>query len=452
MGAPATDRVANLWSLLESRAGETMIYARGETWDGAQLRDAARAFADELGAAGVKPGSVVAVLVDQTPESFAALLGAWWHRAIVVVVGRRQKAELPRLAQIASAEWIVDPREESVEAHQPAAANPLIESFRERGHAGLVVFTSGSTGEPKGILHDLESVLRKFDDRSRRGFRTLLLMPLHHMGGINTLLGAVHRPGGMAVFADGRRIDSVTRAIEAAKVDLLPATPSFLNLLLASGPHQEDLSSVSFITYGAEVMPEGLLRRVRKAFPNARLKQTYALTEIGALPRMKSRPDGSLWLRLTDPEFDLRVHEGRLHLRSPYAMVGYLNAPYPFDEDGWLDTGDAVEVDGEWIRVLGRASDLINVGGEKVFPAEVEEVLQRADNVVDAACHGEPDPLLGRRVIATVQLEAPEDPVELRKRLRKFCLGSLDRYKVPMRFVVAEGSLVSDRLKKRRGT
>src|SRR5262249_18622023 len=149
---------------------------------------------------------------------------------------------------------------------------------------------------------------------------------------------------------------------------------------------------------------------------------------------------------------ELRVRDGMLELRSPYAMVGYLNAPDPFDGEGWLNTRDAVLVDGEWIRVLGRASDLINVGGEKVFPAELEEVLQRAENVLDAACFGEPDPLLGSRVAAKVVLASPEDPVALRQRLRAFCLRSLDRYKVPVRFEIATGSLVSDRHKKKRGS
>jgi acyl-CoA synthetase (AMP-forming)/AMP-acid ligase II len=106
--------------------------------------------------------------------------------------------------------------------------------------------------------------------------------------------------------------------------------------------------------------------------------------------------------------------------------------------------------DGDWIRVLGRASDLINVGGEKVFPAEVEGVLQRADNVVDAACFGEPDALLGARVVARVALARPEDKIALRQRLRAFCLESLDRYKVPVRFEIVQESLVTDQLKKMR--
>jgi acyl-CoA synthetase (AMP-forming)/AMP-acid ligase II len=117
-------------------------------------------------------------------------------------------------------------------------------------------------------------------------------------------------------------------------------------------------------------------------------------------------------------------------------MLGYLNAPSPFDAEGWLNTGDAVIVDGEWFRILGRQSDMIIVGGAKVFPAEVESVLLQAPNVADALCYGEKDLFLGARVVAKVVLGEAEDPVALRERLRLFCLGRLDRFKVPIRFEV----------------
>jgi len=117
-------------------------------------------------------------------------------------------------------------------------------------------------------------------------------------------------------------------------------------------------------------------------------------------------------------------------------MVGYLNAPDPFDADGWFDTGDMVENDGDWLRIRGRESDVINVGGQKVFPAEVETVLMEAENVIDATVYGVPNPLIGNQVEARVSLESPEDSMELIARLRKFCLARLARYRVPVRFTL----------------
>lgn len=85
---------------------------------------------------------------------------------------------------------------------------------------------------------------------------------------------------------------------------------------------------------------------------------------------------------------ETKITGGTLWVRSESAMLGYLNAPSPFDEDGWYDTGDQVETDGEYIRILGRKSEIINVGGEKVFPAEVESVFLEIPNVRDVLITG----------------------------------------------------------------
>ena len=183
----------------------------------------------------------------------------------------------------------------------------------------------------------------------------------------------------------------IVREEQAATFDVIePGVPDMNPMGCQKG------GSWSRLLYGGE----RILHPMRRAGERGegrwqQISWDHALTEIAALPRMESRPDGALWMKLADQNFDMRVRDGLLHLRSEYAMIGYLNAPDPFDAEGWLNTGDAVQVDGDWIRVLGRASDLINIGGEKVFPAEVEEVLQRADNVLDATCFGEADPLLG---------------------------------------------------------
>src|SRR5206468_8062196 len=132
------------------------------------------------------------------------------------------------------------------------------------------------------------------------------------------------------------------------------------------------------------------------------------LSEVGVL-HSRSRDSDSLWMRVGGKGFETRIVDGVLHVRSDYAMVGYLNAPDPFDGAGWLNTGDMVVQDGDWLRVVGRASDIINVAGQKVFPDEVEGVLMQADNVVDATVRGEPHPLLGNVVVAELTLSSPED-------------------------------------------
>ena len=131
-------------------------------------------------------------------------------------------------------------------------------------------------------------------------------------------------------------------------------------------------------------------------------------------------------------------------------MMGYLNAPSPFTEDGWFITGDAVEVDGEYIRILGRKSEVINVGGEKVFPAEVESVLQMMESVEDVAVSSEPNPLTGQIVKAQVKLNTGETVSEFRKRMREFCRDKLTNYKIPQKVLLVSEEMHGERFKKMR--
>ena len=138
-------------------------------------------------------------------------------------------------------------------------------------------------------------------------------------------------------------------------------------------------------------MPASTLAAIREALPRVRFKQTYGLSELGILPT-QSRDSGSLWLKLGNAGFEHKIVDGILWLKSDTAMLGYLNAPSPFDQDGWFNTQDLVEVDGDYVRILGRKSELINVGGEKVHPTEIENVLLQLDNVRDVTVCGKAQP------------------------------------------------------------
>lgn len=180
------------------------------------------------------------------------------------------------------------------------------------------------------------------------------------------------------------------------------------------------------------------------------LQQTYGLSELGVL-RSKSRPDGSLWVRVGGDGFQTKVVDGILWIKSDYAMVGYLNAPQPFDTEGWFNTQDLVEVEGEWLRILGRDSDLINIAGQKVYPAEAEQAILELDNIKDVAIFGERNLLLGNIVVAKVATIEPETAASLKLRIRKSCARSLAAFKLPTKVIVVDADeLYSVRLKKRR--
>jgi acyl-CoA synthetase (AMP-forming)/AMP-acid ligase II len=131
-------------------------------------------------------------------------------------------------------------------------------------------------------------------------------------------------------------------------------------------------------------------------------------------------------------------------------MLGYLNAPAPFDADGWFNTQDLVETDGEYIRILGRKSELINVGGEKVHPTEIENVLLQLDNVKDVTVRGQPNPITGEVVAAKITPLVPEDPAALKRRVRQFCSARLERYKMPAVIDVVVEDHYGARFKKSR--
>jgi acyl-CoA synthetase (AMP-forming)/AMP-acid ligase II len=297
-------------------------------------------------------------------------------RCIVVPLSSAVEASKPTFRQIAEvqATYSIPSDAASGDALAPAMRtsveinHPLTCSLIIGGHPGLVLFSSGSTGHPKAVLHDFAKLLEKFKP-PRHSLRTITFLLLDHIGGINTLLYVLSNAGTIVSVSD-RTADAVCGAIEGHRVELLPTTPTFLNLLLLSEAYRNhDLSSLQQITYGTEPMPQSTLQRIHAILPNVKLLQTYGMSELGIL-RSKSKSSDSLFVKLGGEGFETRVVDGILHVRAASAMLGYLNAPSPFDPDGWLNTGDEVEFDetGEYMRIRGRRSEIINVGGEKGLP------------------------------------------------------------------------------------
>src|SRR3954471_23445088 len=403
---------------------------------------------------GVRRGDVVVAVADYSPEMFCFLLALALNGNVLAPLTRESVVERDAVMAIAEAAWFVEfaPAIEDIRFEATGVTAPsaqLTRRLTDAGRPGLLLFSSGSTGKPKGILHDWERMARKFE-QPRKPIVAICFLMLDHFGGINTLLSITSSLGTVVTVRD-RSVASICQTIAAERVEVLPTTPSFLNMLVRSGAHERyDLSSLRLITYGTEVMPEPTLERLQRIFPGVRLQQTYGLSELGVL-RSKSRDDGSLWVRVGGEGFETKVVDGILWIKSDYAMLGYLNAPSPFDGEGWFCTEDRVEVDGEWLRILGRVTDLMNIGGQKVYPAEVEDVILALDNVEDVAVFTEENALLGNIVVARV---VPTDPGEslgaLKKRIRLGCGERLAPFKVPSKVVLASESLYSARLKKVR--
>lgn len=399
---------------------------------------------------GVGAGDIVAVVADYTPASCSALLALIDRGAIVVPLAAASAAHHDEFLDLCSAGHVIrlSGDEASFERREADVANELLRDLAGKGGPGLIVFSSGSTGKSKGMVHDVNRLLEKFRVKRQR-LTTLTFLLFDHLGGINTLLYVLSN-GGTIVTTDDRDPEVVCALIERHGIQLLPVSPTFLGLMLLSGAHRRhDMSSLKIITYGTEVMPQATLDRVATEFPDVKLQQTYGLSEVGAL-RTKSRDNGSLWLKVGGEGVETKVHDGRLMIRSTWAMLGYINAPQPFDEDGWFDTQDEVEVDGEYIKFLGRVTDIINVGGNKVYPAEVESALLRVDNIRDAVAFAELNPLMGQVVAAQVVVDHEEPVADLLKRVRNETRQWLERFMIPVRLEIVEQTEVGERFKKIR--
>jgi acyl-CoA synthetase (AMP-forming)/AMP-acid ligase II len=416
-----------------------------------ELLAATDAFGARLHMEGIARGDIVVVLGDYAPELVALLLALARNGNVIVPLTRASVIAIDDATTLAEAQWTLDYAEGEVVVTRldTVVTNPLLARLRATGHPGVILFTSGSTGTPKAILHDLALVADKFR-RPGPSFVAIAFLMLDHFGGINTILAILSGLGTVVTVAD-RSVVTICGAIAAHGVEVLPTTPTFLTALVRSDALARfDLGSLRRITYGTEVMPQATLDRVRAAFPDAVLQQTYGLSEVGVL-RSRSREDGSLWVRVGGDGFATRIEGGILWVKSNFAMLGYLNAPDPFDADGWFNTGDRVEVDGEWLRILGRDSDLINVGGQKVYPAEVEQAILELDNIRDVVVCGERHPLLGQAVVARVATVEPEPADILKLRIRRSLAGRMAAFMLPTKVIAAEAEdLRSVRFKKQR--
>ncbi len=430
--------------------GAALIWRDQEVSYGRLLRhwDEARQLLD---AHGIQEGAVVALEADFTPHSVAMLLALIDRSAIVVPLApvvEVRKAEFCETAEVGYRLKLIDEAFE-IEATGHEATHPLLRELSAARRPGLVVFSSATTGKSKAALHDFVPLLEKYKV-PRKARRMLSFLLFDHLGGLNTLFYSLSNAATLLLPHD-RSPAAIARAIARHRIQVLPATPTFLNLLLISGAHQQaDLSSLELITYGTEPMPKSLLERLREVFPGVELQQTYGLTELGVL-RSKSKSSESLWVKLGGPEFDTRVRDGKLEIKARSAMLGYLNAPSPFTEDGWYMTGDLVETDGEYLRILGRDSNLINVGGQKVYPIEVESALLRMPGVTEVVVFGEPNAILGHIVTAMVRLTSQETAPEFRIRMRQSLQEQgLPAFMVPQKVSVSSEPLHSERFKIRR--
>lgn len=397
-----------------------------------------------------------------------ALLGAIWAGKVPVPLNPLLKpAELDFIFQEAGIDLVVvaEPTRplvsalavKTVDVHEFLGAEPgtpLEPRPAAPGDVAVLLYTSGTTGRPKGVplTHDnlLSNALTLIDRVQATPEDVFLsVLPLFHAFGLTILMIGPLLLGAEVIYTRFSP-DRVATLIARHKVTVFVAVPSMFRLLVRSKVPAEPFQGLRLAVSGGDALPSSVRDAYRQRFGHE-LLEGYGLTEtapvISAETPRENKPGTvgrvlpGVRVRILGEEGAAQApgQEGEVQVQGPNVMTGYLNRPEEnrtaFTADGWFRTGDLGFLDAEgYLTITGRIKELIVRDGEKIMPREVEDVLERHPKVLDAAVLGEPDGERGQAVVAFV---VPAEPSLTAEELRQFCRGRLADYKVPRRVVIA---------------
>lgn len=360
-----------------------------------------------------------------------------------------------------------DPTPEGTEAYATVVAAEAVAERPTRHDApATIVYTGGTTGQAKGVVHTQDSLMASVMNwicagGMPGGTQCIMALPLFHVGAIGIAFAQLLRRSTLVVLP-GFSPEAVREAVLRHRADALCAVPTMLGMLVdAPGFRPADYCGLRMLAYGASPMPTALLDRVQTAFPSAILTQIYGMTEVGMAVFLSNR-----WHRGADaqraaagqpgPFYDVKVVDdhgievprgemGEVIFAGPGIMQAYLNQPQATAEtikDGYLYSGDAGIIDDRGIiTLLDRKKDMIVTGGENVYSVEVENIIARHPAVQQCAVIGVQDGRYGERVHAVLVLQ-PGKSVTLDE-IRSFCIDAIAGYKCPRSIEVREAMPLS---------
>ena len=387
-------------------------------------------------------GDVVALIGDFDPESICTLLKLIDHGCIVVPLTFETENQHEYFLKESKAQFVFIRNKLERIISKEKINHPLLDKLRNKNNPGLVLFTTGTTGLPKAILHDFAPFIRRYST-PRPSLKSLSFLLFDHIGGINTLLHMLFNKGSV-VSIKNRGVKNILDLCDKYSIELLPTTPTFLRML-SLYPNIGNLlpKSLKIISYGTERLDQPTLNFLCKKFPAIDFRQTYGMSELGIL-RVKSESRQSLYMKIGGEGVQWKVINKILYIKAENKMIGYLNADSPFDKDGWYCTKDLIQQKDDLIKVIGRESDVINVGGLKFLPAEVEKVCLEYQGVAHVKVIGKSNPITGQHPEVIVEKSGDEFN---EKEFLKYLKDNLPRHMVPLRILFKKIEL-SHRFKK----
>jgi acyl-coenzyme A synthetase/AMP-(fatty) acid ligase len=374
---------------------------------------------------------------DYTFHSISLLVSLSDFNINIIPLVKTTESEFQEKVESVSPHWILSFDDNKLNIQKSISTLKNDEVFNDvskKGDTGIILFSSGTTGKPKVMIQNLTKIISSIKTpRRQKSLRFIVLLMFDHIGGLNTLFNCLIN-GSPFVIPEDRSPSLVISLINKHQINILPTTPTFLNLLMIDENFDSSkLKSLKLITYGTERMSEVILNKLNLNLPKVKLLQTFGTSETGIL-KTQSKSSNSLFFKIVDDGKEFKIVGDELYLRSKTQVNGYVNHNNDnFLNDGWYATGDIVETDEDsYIKVIGRKNKLINVGGLKVLPKEIEDVINIVNGVDDSTVFSEPNNLIGNIVCAKIFTQL-ENTKELKTKIKSVCRKNLDKYKVPVK-------------------
>ena len=327
--------------------------------------------------------------------------------------------------------------------------------FDERD-SELLILTSGTTQQPRCVKYLWSDLLAQVSTRQASdNERWMLAYKLNHFAGIQMLAHILSSRSTLVLAASTQVADAVA-TMTAQSVTHVSSTPTFWRFALALLTDSAALPGLRQITLGSEPVSADILDRLALLFPDARIVHIYALTEAGSCISISDGRPGlplSILDRPSSAAVSFRIIENELQVKTRHGMLGYRNEAdsEPITGDGWLATGDLVKVEGDRILFMGRESEVINVGGVKVHPLEVENIVSALPGVKLARVYGQENPVVGQIVAVELVINDGWGPNKVEDDVRLACSG-LPRHSMPRNVTIVDTISTTNLKLSRRGS